>query len=801
MNTCLSLSLDHAIVSAPAHKGMLNTEQLLPVIETSLGKLLQGLSVRSKTIPTAFVDQYSHYKFLKSSVGRSMLGTGLKLTEHEFSLFDRCLQDVHHRLFEREDDTQRDTIIAQLRLIGWLETIAQWRSDLNFLEEFDSLVAEEIGYKRIRALELIVRNLIDEQHDSQQALVEGLSELFSPDVVAEWLRKSDQGDVLSGTTFGELASIFINPGEFSRHQPLFEAAPFLTFLVDHRRTIQAFLEDVRHIRNTLVHNKKVTHTQLALLDLYYEELIAPIQHSFDEGRTAVNPQLFLEVSSEELGAYFEDLREDIQAVREDVAEFRAEVTRSLEQVSSDTADTRRTVKRVDRRLAWLAGAIIAVLGIGTTFLLMQGQDRVEEVKKFQKTTSDTIGEVKEVRRDVKNTLAEIRKRFTIIDNADHLVAKPERPEHFYHNARIYEQRGDHRQARKNYERFFEQDLDLIDPHLRFLSIIKLQDGQAGARAFYVKLAERFAGNKAMHLALALVHEPETRIGQLETVTQRWPEYAPGWYQLGMEYSRQRLGSQGLADKRREKELLEKFLELAATGHLLQHFLDQQVAASQLDDAKQRQQVLAAINPATFKNPVHLIAQRSNLGWMLYLQINDPGHIREIFYRMPPKTDFQSLGVSEARNLTTGRHQPIHTLSLSGQAPAARIHVKYSDFRNREHGPYVVEFDPERELVTAGRRILKQLPRAWATFRDFDGKTLVYFTHLLSYRSAIKEVRYAIDNEKPTTLFPLPPTDPKNPLEIPSGAKIFFEVPRDTRFLTVQLKYRDGTTSKVQRFVR
>lgn len=76
-----------------------------------------------------------------------------------------------------------------------------------------------------------------------------------------------------------------------------------------------------------------------------------------------------------------------------------------------------------------------------------------------------------------------------------------------------------------------------------------------------------------------------------------------------------------------------------------------------------------------------------------------------------------------------------------------------------------------------------------------------FTHLLSYRSVIAEVGYAIDQAKPTTLYPLPPADPKDALRIPADAKIYFDVPGDTRFLTAQLKYRDGATSKVQRFTR
>ena len=45
-----------------------------------------------------------------------------------------------------------------------------------------------------------------------------------------------------------------------------------------------------------------------------------------------------------------------------------------------------------------------------------------------------------------------------------------------------------------------------------------------------------------------------------------------------------------------------------------------------------------------------------------------------------------------------------------------------------------------------------MPNAWASYREWDGKLLVYFSHMLSYRSSIKEIWYGIDKDVPDTKY-------------------------------------------------
>ena len=76
---------------------------------------------------------------------------------------------------------------------------------------------------------------------------------------------------------------------------------------------------------------------------------------------------------------------------------------------------------------------------------------------------------------------------------------------------------------------------------------------------------------------------------------------------------------------------------------------------------------------------------------------------------------------------------------------------------------------------------------------------VYFTHLITYRCAIKEVRYGYNDGPTDKVFTLPPCDPANPHGVPYEAKIFMNVPAKTASMSVQLTYVDGTQSEARKF--
>jgi hypothetical protein len=92
------------------------------------------------------------------------------------------------------------------------------------------------------------------------------------------------------------------------------------------------------------------------------------------------------------------------------------------------------------------------------------------------------------------------------------------------------------------------------------------------------------------------------------------------------------------------------------------------------------------------------------------------------------------------------------------------------------------------------------PPGWLSFRELNG-LLVYYTHLISYRCAIREVRVGIDSAVPDKVLKMPPCDPRDPSVIPHDAQPYRKLSPSTKTVSVELTYRDGSVSEIKSFRR
>jgi hypothetical protein len=83
-----------------------------------------------------------------------------------------------------------------------------------------------------------------------------------------------------------------------------------------------------------------------------------------------------------------------------------------------------------------------------------------------------------------------------------------------------------------------------------------------------------------------------------------------------------------------------------------------------------------------------------------------------------------------------------------------------------------------------------------SFRELNG-LLVYYTHLISYRCAIREVRVGIDSAVPDKVLKMPPCDPRDPSVIPHDAQPYRKLSPLTKTVSVELTYRDGSVSEIK----
>ncbi|WJR81796.1 caspase family protein [Bradyrhizobium sp. NP1] len=190
--------------------------------------------------------------------------------------------------------------------------------------------------------------------------------------------------------------------------------------------------------------------------------------------------------------------------------------------------------------------------------------------------------------------------------------------------------------------------------------------------------------------------------------------------------------------------------------------------------------------------------RHNGGWTVVFSIADPA--LGISWRMGESGDFRETGFLDTLDPRTRKRMPNPAIELAADAPAATIQVRYVDASGEIQGPFPIKFDPEAALIRDQRKILDMTATSWLSFREFNG-LLVYYTHLMSYRCAIREVRIGVDSAVPDRVLKMPPCDPRDPSVIPHDAQPYLKLSPGTQFVSVELTYRDGSVSEIKSFRR
>lgn len=188
--------------------------------------------------------------------------------------------------------------------------------------------------------------------------------------------------------------------------------------------------------------------------------------------------------------------------------------------------------------------------------------------------------------------------------------------------------------------------------------------------------------------------------------------------------------------------------------------------------------------------------RHNGGWSVTFSFVDP--TLGVSWRMAGSGDFRETGFIDALDPRTRKRMPNPSIELPPDAQAGTIEVRYVDASGDMQGPFPIKFDPEAALIRDQRKILDMTATSWLSFRQFNG-LLVYYSHLVSYRCAIREVRIGIDTAVPDKVLKLPPCDLRDPSAITAGMLLYEKLPPATQFMSVELTYRDGSVSEVKSF--
>lgn len=355
-------------------------------------------------------------EFIKSSLQNALGRNSRKTVAARWQIGnpDRCeiLIKRSRQMLERTreqdmkgDDpiAQRNATLAQLRVLVLVESIegVGFQKALPDIDTIKAASDDERARRQARAIELIIRSLITERYGDQERLIRRLRELFKEEIVQNWLSKADKDDVLSGTEFSWLATLFVDPKEFPDYkEKLFEPSPFLTLLREKQKTIKDFLNDIREIRNALAHHKKLSSMQVLLLDKYFDEIVTPIQNSFDQDKTGIDPQAYLGADTNELDRYFASVKEDIQDVRDSVAELSLnlkQIEGDVEKIQVKVDETNTVVQGIGYMLRKHGGLIIVAIALiaATLGVALRTSEKTDDIDVGVKKIDRKLDNVKQ----------------------------------------------------------------------------------------------------------------------------------------------------------------------------------------------------------------------------------------------------------------------------------------------------------------------------------------------------------------------------------------------------------------------
>lgn len=366
----------------------------------------------------------------------------------------------------------------------------------------------------------------------------------------------------------------------------------------------------------------------------------------------------------------------------------------------------------------------------------------------------------------------------------------------YHNARVFEARGESANARRDYLAFAALGTDNIDPLLRLAALIRTQDGRSGAREVFAELAK--GRSRAAGLVHALQFDGPERATRLAAFAEANPDFAPAHALLAAELGEDRQNIQTIDEKRRELVAIERFLAAEREGKLVPFFLDQSVLAEWLDRAQKRGTAAKAFF-SEGRDRVSAQFMRTNSGWISAIAL--PEAATQLEYRLGSSGEFRATGFLQALDPRTGKPMPNPSFELPPHQGQTEIALRYLDAKGALSTVATIAFDPRTALVRGMRDNLERTSNSWLAFGSGQNSHLLYYTHLVSYRCAIDKVEIGFNGEAPHEVIALPPCDPASPYGVPSSARPYINLKAGADSAAIRLTFVGGDRSEVKTFPR
>lgn len=295
------------------------------------------------------------YKIIKAKKSSQSIASILNINMVMLNEFEIAVSDF----YKFNGDSQKSRI-SSFRLALWLETICK---NLKIPFNIESVISnEELAIKQVRALELIIRDIVNENLGGKDNVFLKLQDLFKQEIVEKWLKNGDETGVLSGTTFSELSNIFLNKNIFVGLKEIFDDKE-INLSGDSRDSLRKILEDIRLIRNSIAHNKKVTKIQIEALNEFYKTIANLIKESKVNN---INPDSYLDLDKVKMADYLYKLQEDNNQIIGNLEGISASIKEGFSSLDSKTAEIHKVIQTswLSKKSVILISTIVVLLIVG-----------------------------------------------------------------------------------------------------------------------------------------------------------------------------------------------------------------------------------------------------------------------------------------------------------------------------------------------------------------------------------------------------------------------------------------------------
>jgi hypothetical protein len=195
--------------------------------------------------------------------------------------------------------------------------------------------------------------------------------------------------------------------------------------------------------------------------------------------------------------------------------------------------------------------------------------------------------------------------------------------------------------------------------------------------------------------------------------------------------------------------------------------------------------------------IGLTASPTGSGWVLAFRL--PAPPVELWYDLGTGAGFHQTGVQPgAFDPATGA--PLaESYVMVGQEELpgpTTVRVKFRRSGGAMEGPFELPLDPDAQAQAAARSALEDMAPRWVTFGDLRGQPLVYFTPVLAFKHALREIQVGVDEGPIDQSVRFAPSRQPG---VSAEDEVFRALPSGVRSVSIGLVLRDGSRLPVRTF--